>query len=277
MRRQSGRCRTNDYIVDADITPGLRDDDSVGSATDFNKAYYDQLTAGRENYWRYMPAPRMRIAHIIARIGDERRSVSSVCDFGCGNGGLLRAIAASHPDAILHGIDLSSDQIEQNRRAMPGARWAQADLTSSAFDYPFAGRCDVAVSSEVVEHLDEPLRYLRNIHGCLTDGGVLVLTTQSGPVHATELHVGHVRHWEAGEMDGLLRDAGFRQTRTYNCGYPFHDLSKWAANLRPQQVIRQFGQDDWGAVERAAAAILRSLFHFNSSVRGYQLIAVAHR
>ena len=249
----------------------------MASATDFNKAYYGELTAGRENYWRYMPAPKMRIRHIIGRIGDQRRQFSSVCDFGCGNGDLLREIAACHPGAKLSGIDLSPDQIDENRRSMPDAGWAEADLTSPEFVYPFEKRCDLAISSEVVEHLDEPLRYLRNIYACLDDDGVLILTTQSGPVHTTERHVGHVRHFEISEMNALLADAGFRSTNTYNCGFPFHDLSKWAANLRPEHVIERFGQNEWGGFEKATAAILRALFRFNSLARGYQLVAVAHR
>jgi len=106
---------------------------------------------------------------------------------------------------------------------------------------------------------------------------VLVLTTQSGPVHETEKIVGHVRHWTPHEMTAELATAGFRDIRTANCGFPFHDLSKWAANLRPGLTISRFGESEWGAAERATAAVLRILFRLNSERRGYQLIACARR
>lgn len=249
----------------------------MGSATDYNQAYYGELTAGRENYWQFMPAPRMRIGKILAAMREIDRAVETVCDFGCGNGALLREIAGSFPDSTLHGIDLSPDQIEQNRQLNPEWRWEQADLTSDSYSYPFDGACDLAVSSEVIEHLDEPLRYLRNILNSLNPGGTLILTTQSGPVHETERHVGHVRHWASDEMTELLNAAGFRNARAYNCGFPFHDLSKWAANLNPERVIARFGQHEWGPFERATAAALRLLFRFNSSRRGFQLVATASR
>jgi SAM-dependent methyltransferase len=249
----------------------------MSEATEFNRSYYGELTAGRDNYWRLMPAPKMRIDCILARIRDHASRPKTICDFGCGNGALLAVLATHYPDVAMHGIDLSGRQIEQNRMASPKVQWATADLTSKRFTYPFEQACDVAISSEVIEHLDNELDYLANVFGSLRPGGLLVLTTQSGPVHTTEKHVGHVRHWEAEEMARLLSAAGFRQVAATNCGYPFHDLSKWGANLRPNLVIRRFGERQWGPVERATAALLRFLFRFNSQGRGNQLVATAEK
>ena len=186
-------------------------------------------------------------------------------------------IAIRFPHARLHGLDLSQDQIEENRKSLPAFSWSQQDLTASDYLYPFGEPCEAALSSEVIEHLDQPDQYLRNIHASLRPGGLLVRTTQSGPVHDTERHVGHVRHWEAGEMSSLLQAAGFNHPEVYNCGWPFHDWSKRAANLRPDETIRRFGQTEWGAFERSSAAILRMLFRLNSPRHGYQLVAVANR
>jgi hypothetical protein len=78
-------------------------------------------------------------------------------------------------------------------------------------------------------------------------------------------------------MRSVLQAVGFGNPRVYNCGWPFHDWSKRAANLRPEQTIRRFGQTQWGSVERLTAAVLRVLFRLNSSTRGYQLVALATR
>lgn len=245
----------------------------MANATEINRAYYGRLAAGRENYWNLMPAPRMRIRSVVDAVREARPTAQRICDFGCGNGGLLSAICAHFPSAVLYGIDLSTEQIEQNVKAYPSMRWADTDLVAADFRYPFGTRCDVAISSEVIEHLDKPQRYLENIRSSLASGGFLVLTTQSGPVHATERFVGHVRHWEAAEMADLLKAAGFHGITVGNCGFPFHDLSKWAANVRPSVTIDRFGEREWGVAERFVAACLRFLFRFNSTTRGYQLVA----
>jgi len=249
----------------------------MDNATEINRAYYDRLTAGRESYWKLMPAPRMRIERVVEAIRAAKPAVRHLCDFGCGNGDLLAALAQRFPDAKLYGIDLAAEQIRANAAARPGVEWAVDDLASTGYRFPFQRRCDVAVSSEVIEHVADPLLYLRNVHASVEPGGLLVLTTQSGPVHATEKFVGHVRHWPSAEMADLLVSAGFRDATARNCGFPFHDLSKWIANLNPEETIRRFGEREWAAPQRATAALLRFLFRFNSTSRGNQLVAVAYR
>jgi cyclopropane fatty-acyl-phospholipid synthase-like methyltransferase len=248
---------------------------AMSNATEINRAYYNRLTAGQSNYWALMPAPKMRIDSVVSGIEANMPAARSICDFGCGNGALLLALAERCPDATLYGIDLSDEQIRQNAATIPGIRWGVADLAAADFECPFDTPCQVAVSSEVIEHLDRPLDYLGNIRRCMADGGLLVLTTQSGPVHATERYVGHVRHWEPREMEQALTSAGFESSSVHNCGFPFHDLSKWAANLRPALTVQRFGDQDWGLPERTVAAVLRFLFRFNSASRGRQLVAVA--
>lgn len=249
----------------------------MDNATEINRAYYDRLTAGRESYWKLMPAPRMRIERVVAAIRASKPAVRHLCDFGCGNGDLLVALASHLPHAKLYGIDLSAEQIRANAAARPSMAWAVDDLASDGYRFPFRDRCDVAVSSEVIEHVADPRRYLKNIYESIAPDGLLVLTTQSGPVHATEKVVGHVRHWQPGEMTELLDSIGFRDAAARNCGFPFHDLSKWVANLNPEETIRRFGEREWGAPQRATAAVLRFLFRFNSTSRGNQLVAVAYR
>ena len=249
----------------------------MDDATEINRAYYGRLTAGRESYWKLMPAPRMRIERVVAAIRAAKPTVRHLCDFGCGNGDLLAALAMHLPLARLYGIDLSAEQIRENVAARPSMEWAVDDLTSAQYRFPFRQRCDVAVSSEVIEHVADPLLYLKNIYESIEPDGLLVLTTQSGPVHTTEKFVGHVRHWQAGQMAELLGCAGFRRVTVRNCGFPFHDLSKWVANLRPDETIRSFGEREWGAPQRATAAVLRFLFRFNSTSRGNQLVAEAYR
>lgn len=239
-----------------------------------NRAYYDSEAPGRDDYWRLMAAPRLR----VRRIGEIVRAASprSLVDLGCGGGVLLSEISQFLPEASLAGIDLSERQIEVNRQSLLFASWFAGDLTKAEAVPPqLHGSFDVVTCSEVIEHVDSPQSFLRNARLLTGAGGLLVLTTQSGPVHETERRVGHVRHFTGQELSALLEENGWQVERVWNEGFPFHDLSKWYANLRPDATVARFGERAYGPSERAVCAVLRLLFRFNSRRRGMQLFATA--
>ncbi|MBG0775210.1 MAG: class I SAM-dependent methyltransferase [Desulfovibrionaceae bacterium] len=239
-----------------------------------NRAFYDRLSGGQDDYWTLMAAPVFRVRRILELVRAARPS--RLCDFGCGNGALLAEVARAMPAAQLFGLDLSAPLVADDAERMPSVAFAAADLSAPDFAFPWP-RVDMAVSSEVIEHVDAPENYLANVAGALVPGGTLALSTQSGPVHATERHVGHVRHWRAAEMEALLRGAGFSEVRVWNEGFPFHDLSKRLANLNPQKALASFGQGRYTPAQRLVCAALRVLFLFNSRTSGAQLYALARR
>lgn len=241
-----------------------------------NVAYYGRRSTGRDDYWRKMAAPRLRVTTFLERIAEE--PARSLVDLGCGGGTLLAEIAARRPDMALCGIDLAGEQIEINRAGNPAVQWYAADLDRRlpASELPH-DRFDVAVASEIVEHVAHPAVLLENARELVAPGGRLLLSTQSGPVRETERRVGHVRHFSVDEMLVLLQRAGWHAVWVYNCGFPFHDLSKWYANLDPDASMRRFGGDRYGWKEDLVCWALRRAFRFNSGRRGAQLFAVGRK
>ena len=242
-----------------------------------NRAYYEADSAGREDYWRFMAAPRARVATILSLVREE--PIRSLVDLGCGGGILLREIETRLPGVELAGLDLSGRQIDANRRGGSAIRWEVADL-----EKPLDGgealdkRWDVVVASEILEHLDDAEAFLRNALRLATPGrGRLLLTTQSGPVRETERRVGHRRHFTRDGLALLLKDAGWVEPRVWNAGFPFHDLSKWWANRDPDSSVSRFGERPYGRTERLICALLRGAFALNSRSSGAQLYAVARR
>lgn len=242
------------------------------TSLDSNRDYYEQLQPGRRDYWRYMAAPRHRVATILNLLARSR--ANSLIDLGCGNGQLLDEIAKRFPKMKLAGADLSENQVHENRLREPAIEWIAADLQKpvEAHD-PF----DVVVASEIVEHLDEPEALLRNAASMTRRGGTLILTTQSGMIRETERRVGHIRHFDAATLDAMLRSNSWTPRRIWNEGFPFHDLSKWWANRNAAASMQQFGENAYGAKERLICALLRLAFRFNSHTRGAQLFVVAER
>lgn len=248
----------------------------MADATQRNLEYYERSLEGQDDYWRFMAAPRFRVRTLVGEA--VRTGAPNLVDLGCGNGMLLAEVARRLPDVELAGVDLSPALIERNRRAWPEVRWHTLDLDRpGAVPEELAGRFHAVVASEVIEHVERPEALLANARALAAPGATLLLSTQSGRMRETERRVGHVRHFSRTEITRSLAAAGWRPVRVWNAGFPFHDLSKWWANRRPDATMERFGTRRYGATERAVCAALRFAFHFNSSRRGTQLFAVAQR
>ncbi len=243
------------------------------TAAEKNLAYYETIEGGDLGYWKHMAAPRARVARALSAV--EEMAPGSLCDFGCGNAALLAAVRERFPGMPLAGVDLSPGLVAANAARYPDMRFVAADLAREVPALPFAP--EMGLSSEVIEHVEDPLSFLSNIRAALADQGTLFLSTQSGKIRPTEVHVGHVRHFTARELAALLRESGFSPIRVWNEGFPFHDLSKVLANLRPQATLARFDRARYGLVELAVSRALRMLFRFNLRTRGAQVYALARK
>lgn len=241
-----------------------------------NRAYYDREQLGREDYRRLMAAPLWRMK--ILRGALEETRGERIADLGCATGAVIEELRADRPAAHYTGLDLSPGQIESNRARLPRGDWRVADLSKpEELPADLLGRFDTLISTEVIEHLDDPGALLRAAARLAAPGARLVLTTQSGKLRETERRVGHIRHFTAGEMRALLIENGWKPVRVWNAGWPFHDLSKWVANLNPDAMMERFSERPYGWKERFVCWALRVAFRLNSNRRGAQLFAVAEK
>ena len=155
---------------------------------------------------------------------------STVVDMGCGNGSFLSQF--QDRGWKLYGYDFSPSGIEIARKSFPGIEFFLADAEASLDSFT-AGKVDAVLSTEVIEHLYSPRKFLRNIHDLLKPGGTVVLTTPyhgylknlalavAGRMdfHYTALmDYGHIKFWSKKSLTTILIETGFREIEFVGSG-----------------------------------------------------------
>ncbi len=115
------------------------------------------------------------VRHLLGRfLGQVSELAASerprrILEVGCGEGIVLATLAARVPGARLDGLELDETALEEARKRCPGAGLVRGDACALPFrDQSF----DLVVCLEVLEHLPEPVRALRELRrvtraGCL--------------------------------------------------------------------------------------------------------------
>ena len=223
------------------------------AAADGRALSHGDRDAGAEGW----PFDRSRLRSMLANEADmsfKRRSEAvydflridrghRVLDLGSGRGFYLRFTRELYPEADVIGLELDRPLLRTALSRVPGSRVVNA----SAYDLPFADESfDRIIFSEVIEHIPDDARAMREIVRVLAPGGVLALTTPNAdyplawdPINkvlerVADTHIQHgplagiwANHVRLYSMEGVIRlvgDAGLEvmETRclTHHC-FPF--------------------------------------------------------
>ena len=186
-------------------------------------------------YWQrteisypHYPTVRHRlrfILHTIRNSGVDRSS--RIFDYGCGEGSVLGAIQEEFEvdPTNLAGCDVSEQAIEAARIKTRCPNLYVGGLPSTK------GRFDVVICSEVIEHTGSYPVVLEWIKEHLAPGGLLVLTTQSGKIHASDVFTGHTQHFDIRRLSALMEEMGFRVQLARLWGFPMFSLQKRLTDL----------------------------------------------
>jgi trans-aconitate methyltransferase len=243
-------------------------------ADNWNEHWSRYAAAAEQN-----PAQAYRRDLVFRRLAlDAAVPAPRVVELGSGQGDLSRQIKARWPHAEVLGLDLSETGIEIARQKVPDGVFFQADfMRPLALPSRYLGWATHAVCSEVLEHVDDPVRVLENVRPCLRPGARLVVTVPAGPMSAFDRHIGHRRHFTRDGLGDTLTKAGFQIESLNGAGFPFFNLYRLMVVARGRGLVEAAIE---GRIPRSASAAMRAfswLFRWNSAstTHGWQLLATA--
>lgn len=141
----------------------------------------------------------------------------SLLDVGCGEGELLLHILSQRPDLkTVTGMDVSLTAVLAAKKRLPDGVFCAGDANA----LPFAPESfDIVTCLNLLEHVESPVRLLREVYRALRPGGHVILSTPSrwrveNLVRALRgqspsfMSVSHVTEYSVGQVEEFLRWSG---------------------------------------------------------------------
>lgn len=129
-------------------------------------------------------------------------------EIGCGNGAVLRAVAASRRWERLAGSDLHPTGLKHARaRLPPEVELVQMDART----IPAVNAFDLIGAFDIVEHVADDETVLRGLRGATAEGGGTIIAVPQHPsLWSRADEIGHhQRRYRLGEMEAKLKRNGF--------------------------------------------------------------------
>jgi len=185
----------------------------------------------------------------IDRVREQLDGTERLLDIGCSTGHLLDGVRKSA--AQVHGQELNRQEIDFCRKT----------LGLDVSDQPLAERfaadsVDVVTLIFVLEHIGEPLDFLKEIHRVLKPGGKLIIVVPNimDPLLSffdipkfTEFYycIEHLYYYSPATLRTLLGKAGFEGEPVGVQEYPISNHLNWAYRQGPSETLsaRQVGPD----------------------------------
>jgi len=138
-----------------------------------------------------------------------------VADFGCGHGKLLELLSIRFPGLALIGCDISKVLCGNARAKVPKADIRTADLE----DMPFEDNSiDCGFATEVLEHMETPVKALREMHRVLKANSVSLVSLPNRDWFRFNEYIRNRekfqpvddKFYSVSEMEEYLRNTGFK-------------------------------------------------------------------
>ncbi len=227
---------------------------------------------------RLGPLTLVRYRLVRRELAGRICEASRVLDVGCGNGTLLASLSNVVPVKNLIGVELSPE----------GVRTARSDIKPNLIVGDFlqmidelaADPFDIVVSSEVLEHVDDPKEVATGFFRVLKPGGTVVITVPAQMRYwsAQDVNAGHQRRFEFDDFDRMMREIGYEVENLFGWGGgPAAQLyNRMISAVGPKRVSKSGSSWIAKVLSPPIRASLR-LEDLYKTRRGFQLVCRARK
>ncbi len=143
-----------------------------------------------------------------------------VLDVGCASGWFLDKFHGFYPEADLTGVDASDKAISYGKKFYKGINLIHAD----AHKLPFGNKnFDLVLCTEVLDHVAEPLKVLKEIKRVLKPGGIVIVELDDSQnfifrfIWYVWIHLpgsvwnhAHIHEFSIEKLESMIKRSGFR-------------------------------------------------------------------
>ncbi len=149
-----------------------------------------------------------------------------VGDLGCGPGIFSMAFAKACPNGVVYASDVEPAQLDVVSKKIHDAKVHNVVPVLASLDDPHfpPGQLDVVFIADTYHHLDERVKYMRQLARTLKPGGrLVVIDYKSGP---QKIGPPPEHKLPAGVMDKEISEAGWKLVERFDT-HPYHDFEVW--------------------------------------------------
>lgn len=174
----------------------------------FRSDFYENIASSEESNFWFIGRNRF----ILWALKKYVPSFETFLEIGCGTGYVLSGVGRTFPKARLYGSELFSAGLPFASKRLPQATFMQMD----ARKLPFTQQLDVIGAFDVLEHIEQDVEVLHQVHKSLKPNGTLIITV---PQHrwlwsGYDDYACHVRRYERRDLHAKVEDAGFSIMRS---------------------------------------------------------------
>lgn len=173
-----------------------------------------------------------------------------IMEIGCSSGFFLRDLRAAMPGARIMGADYVVEPLERLARDLPDLPLLQFDLTRC----PLPDDClDGMVLLNVLEHIEDDGRAVREVARVLKPGAVAVIEVPAGPglFDVSDKQLQHYRRYTLSQATALARAAGLEVMSRSHLGFFL-----WPAFAATKKLNRRYLNADEATQRRIFAKTL---------------------
>lgn len=164
-----------------------------------------------------------------AVISEITVSPKKILDVGCASGWFLSQLQNEYKNAECYGVDIYDQGIAYGKKKYPKMKFTVSDAHKLPYS---AGTFDLVVCTEVLEHVDDPVKVLTEIKRVLKKDGKAIIELDSGSILFSTVwflwklskggvwNHAHLHSFNVQKLERMLKKVGFKidSKRRFNYG-----------------------------------------------------------